>query len=114
MHQPTTYEIVLRGRVTERLLRPLVDDFTVDHPEAGRSRLIGVIRDPAHLHGVMAHLTAVGIEVISLGPGGPGAPEPIGTAPIETVPTETVPTETDSKPIDSKPIDSKPTERNRP
>lgn len=104
MHQPTTYEIVLRGRVTERLLRPLVDDFTVDHPEAGRSRLIGVIRDPAHLHGVMAHLTAVGIEVISLGPGGPGAPEPIGTAP----------TETDSKPIDSKPIDSKPTERNRP
>jgi hypothetical protein len=30
--------------------------------------LIGVVHDPAHLHGVMAHLTSLAIEVISLAP----------------------------------------------
>lgn len=68
MNEPTTYEIVFRGRGTERILRPLVDDFAVDHPHVGRTRLTGVIRDPAHLHGVLVHLTSVGAEVISLIP----------------------------------------------
>lgn len=68
MDKPTTYEIVIRGRATERLLGPLVDDFTVDHPVPGRTRLTGVIRDPAHLHGVVAHLTSVTAELISLTP----------------------------------------------
>ncbi len=66
MDKPTTYEIVIRGRATERLLGPLVDDFVVDCPVPGRTRLTGVIRDPAHLHGVMAYLTSLAIEVISL------------------------------------------------
>ncbi len=66
MNKPTSYEIVIRGRATDRLLGPLVDDFAVDHPVPGRSRLTGVIRDPAHLHGVMAYLTSVNAEVISL------------------------------------------------
>ena len=30
MPEPTTYEIVLRGRPSRRLLRPLLDDFTID------------------------------------------------------------------------------------
>ncbi len=68
MNEPTTYEIVVRGRATERILRPLLDDFAVDHPEPGRTRLTGVIRDPAHLHGVLAHLTSVTAEIISLTP----------------------------------------------
>ncbi len=68
MDKPTIYEIVIRGRATERLLGPLVDDFVVDHPVPGRTRLTGAIRDPAHLHGVMAHLTSVTAEVISLTP----------------------------------------------
>ena len=71
MNKPTTYEIVLRGRATERLLGSLVDDFVVDHPVPGRTRLTGVIRDPAHLHGVMAHLTSLTVEVISLTPSDP-------------------------------------------
>lgn len=71
MDKPTTYEIVIRGRATERLLGPLVDDFVVDHPVPGRTRLTGVIRDPAHLHGVMAYLTSVTAEVISLTPSDP-------------------------------------------
>ena len=68
MDKPTTYEIVIRGRATERLLGPLVDDFAVESPVQGRTRLTGIIRDPAHLHGVVAHLTSLAIEVISLAP----------------------------------------------
>ena len=68
MNEPTTYEIVVRGKATDRLLQPLLDDFDVDYPRSDRTRLIGVVRDPAHLHGVMAHLTSLAIEVISLMP----------------------------------------------
>jgi hypothetical protein len=74
MNEPTTYEIFVRGRATERILRPLLEDFAVDHPESGRTRLTGVIRDPAHLHGVLAHLTSVAVEIISLTPHDPGHP----------------------------------------
>jgi hypothetical protein len=31
MTERTTYEIVIRGRASARLLRPLLDDFTFDH-----------------------------------------------------------------------------------
>jgi hypothetical protein len=74
MNEPTTYQIVVRGRATERILRPLLDDFTIDHPEPGRTRLTGVIRDPTHLHGVLAHLTSVTAEIISLTPHDPNQP----------------------------------------
>lgn len=70
---PRTYEIVLRGRVGHRLLRPLLDDFTVDHEQHGRTRLVGEVRDPGHLHGVLVHLTAFAIEVESVSPK-PSAP----------------------------------------
>ncbi|MBF8191372.1 hypothetical protein ITP53_37870 [Nonomuraea sp. K274] len=68
MSQPTTYEIVIRGRVSARLLRPLLDDFTIDHASDGVTRLVGNMGDAAHLHGVLAHLTSVNIEVISIAP----------------------------------------------
>jgi hypothetical protein len=68
MRQPTTYEIVIRGRVGARLLRPLLDDFTIDHARHGVTRLVGDIGDASHLHGVLAHLTSVNIEVISIAP----------------------------------------------
>ncbi|MCU1356752.1 MAG: hypothetical protein JWM89_2170 [Acidimicrobiales bacterium] len=68
MSEPTTYEIVLRGRASTRLLRPLLDDFTVDHTTDGVTRLVGTIRDASHLHGVVAHLTSVNTEVISIAP----------------------------------------------
>ncbi|MCU1499264.1 MAG: hypothetical protein JWM47_3217 [Acidimicrobiales bacterium] len=66
MSEPTTYEIVIRGRASARLLRPLLDDFTVHHTGDGVTRLVGDIADPAHLHGVLAHLTSVNAEVISV------------------------------------------------
>ena len=62
----TRYEIVLRGRAGARLLRPLLDDFALDHPTPDTTRLVGRITDPCHLHGVLAHLTSVGAEVVSL------------------------------------------------
>jgi hypothetical protein len=68
MPEPTTYEIVIRGRASARLLRPLLDDFTIDHATDGVTRLVGDICDTSHLHGVLAHLTSVNAEVISVAP----------------------------------------------
>lgn len=68
MFERTTYEIVIRGLATRRLLRPLLDDFACDHSTDGVTRLIGDIRDSAHLHGVVAHLTSVNAELISIAP----------------------------------------------
>ena len=73
MNTPTTYEIVIKGRASARLLRPLLDDFAIDHDLDGVTRLIGDVRDASHLHGIVAHLTSVGIELISLGPATPTA-----------------------------------------
>jgi hypothetical protein len=48
--------------------RLLVDDFVIDHGIDGVTRVTGAVRDPAHLHGIVAHLTSVGAELISIGP----------------------------------------------
>lgn len=68
MPATTTYEIVLRGRPSARLLRPLLDSFTFDHASDGVTRLVGEIGDRSHLHGVLAHLTSVNVDVVSIGP----------------------------------------------
>ena len=85
MKQPTTYEIVIRGHATEQILGHLSDDFVIAHPEPGTTHLTGVIRDAAHLHGVLAHLTAVAIEIISVNP------DPVLVSrPVQTFPTNSV------------------------
>ena len=68
MSEPTTYEIVLRGKASVRLLRPLIDDFTLSHTPDGNTHLIGTICDQSHFRGVLAHLTSVNAEVISIAP----------------------------------------------
>ena len=68
MNTTTTYEIVIKGRATARFLRPLLDEFAVDHSIDGVTRLTGDVRDASHLHGIVAHLTSVGAELISIGP----------------------------------------------
>ena len=68
MNTSTTYEIVIKGRATARFLRPLLDDFTIDHSIEGVTRLTGDVHDSAHLHGIVAHLSAVNAELISIGP----------------------------------------------
>jgi hypothetical protein len=71
MSTTTVYEIVIKGRASARLLRPLVDEFAIDHSTEGVTRLTGDVRDAAHLHGIVAHLTSVGVELISVGPSTP-------------------------------------------
>jgi len=68
MFNHTTYEIVIRGRATARILHPLLDDFVCDHARDGETRLIGEVHDAAQLHGVMAHLTSLNAELISIAP----------------------------------------------
>ena len=68
MTSAITYELVLRGRASARLLRPLLDDFVIDQSTPGCTRLVGLVLDASHLHGVLAHLTSVGIELVSVGP----------------------------------------------
>lgn len=66
MNEPTTYEIVIRGHATEQFLGHLSDDFAIDHSQPETTRLTGAIRDPSHLHGVLAHLTSVAIDIVSV------------------------------------------------
>jgi len=68
MSERIIYEIVIRGRASARLLRPLLDDFTIEHSNEGTTRLVGEVTDAAHLHGLYAHLASVHAEVISIVP----------------------------------------------
>jgi hypothetical protein len=76
MNEPATYEIVIRGRANARVLHPLLDDFVCEHLDdragdqgsVGVTRLVGVVHDPAHLHGLVAHLTSMNAELISIAP----------------------------------------------
>lgn len=77
MFEPTNYEIVIRGRANARILRPLLDDFVCDHTDDGQTHLVGEVHDPAHLHGVVAHLTAMNAELISIAPLGRSATAPV-------------------------------------
>ena len=83
MSEPTTYEIVLRGRPSTRLMRPFLDDFTIDTcidtATHIATRLVGDICDPAHLNGVLAHLTSVNLEIISIAPHDSAHPDPSPT-----------------------------------
>jgi hypothetical protein len=72
---PITYEICIRGRASRRLLRPLLDEFTVAHDSNGDTHLIGEIVDPAQLHGVLARLTQLNAELISVVRTVPSPPE---------------------------------------
>lgn len=68
MTEPASYEIALRGNVGARSLRPLVDDFSVTESEPGVTRLVGVIRDSSQMHGLVAHLASMGVDIVSIVP----------------------------------------------
>jgi hypothetical protein len=63
-----THEIVLRGRLGLHVLGPFLDDFTIDDHAAGVTRLVGTVRDPSHLHGLVAYLASINAELISITP----------------------------------------------
>ena len=67
-NEPTTYEIVIRGQASERILARLRDDFSIETVAGRHTRLVGEIRDPAHLHGVINQITSLAIDIVSLAP----------------------------------------------
>jgi hypothetical protein len=68
MPDTPTHEIVLRGRLGSHLLGPFVDDFTVVPDGAGHTRLVGIVRDASHLHGLVAYLASINAELVSITP----------------------------------------------
>ena len=66
MNEPITYEIVIRGHASKRVLGALRDDFAIEATAAGTTRMTGAIRDAAQLHGVVTHLTSLAIDIVSL------------------------------------------------
>ena len=71
-----THEIVLQGRIGPRMLGPFLDDFTVTYDDTGVTRLVGTVRDPSHLHGLVAYLASVNAQLISITPVNPTVPNP--------------------------------------
>lgn len=63
---PTSYEIEVGGPASDRVLRPVIDEFTVEVTDAGTIRLVGEIRDSSQLNGLLAHFTSLNVEVIAL------------------------------------------------
>ena len=68
MSEPITYEIVIRGHASERMLGSLRDDFAIEATNVGTTRMTGAIRDAAQLHGVVTHLTSLAIDIVSFAP----------------------------------------------
>ena len=62
----TRYEIEIGGHASDRVLRPVIDEFTIEPTEAGTTRLAGDVRDSSHLNGLLAHFTSLNVEVIGL------------------------------------------------
>ncbi|MBX3286484.1 MAG: hypothetical protein R2746_16830 [Acidimicrobiales bacterium] len=67
------YRIELAGRAGRRVLAPFEGDFAVERTP-DRTILRGRVRDPAHLHGVVARLTSMGVAIISFAPDQPLPP----------------------------------------
>jgi hypothetical protein len=63
---PTRYEIEIGGHASDRVLRPVVDDFAIAPTEAGTTRLVGAVRDSSQLNGLLAHFASLGVEVLAL------------------------------------------------
>lgn len=68
--EATPYQIVLKGRPSDRLLRPFLDDFAITSPDSDRGAtvLVGRVQDSSHLHGLLNHLTSLGVEIVSITP----------------------------------------------
>jgi hypothetical protein len=79
----TRYEIEIGGHASDRVLRPVIDEFTVEPTEAGTTRLTGDVRDSSHLNGILAHLTSLNVELIGLRRLGAGSYTEIPTTPTD-------------------------------
>lgn len=65
MNAPSPHQIQLRGRLSDAILGPYVYEFVISRT-ATSTILAGQIRDPAHLHGIITHLTSQGVEITGI------------------------------------------------
>ena len=63
---PVRYQISVRGRLTERLGSAFAG-MTME-PGAGRTVLVGEIRDQSHLYGILDRVRSLGLELVSVHP----------------------------------------------
>jgi hypothetical protein len=68
-----TYELVVRGEIGDRFSR-LFEGMRLE-PADGRTVITGPVRDQAHLHGLIAQIEELGLELVSVNP----SSEPGGT-----------------------------------
>ena len=64
--QPSRYQVVVRGRLSEHLADSLGQLEL--HTQAGDSSLTGSFADQAQLHGLLDRLRDLGIHLISVNP----------------------------------------------
>ena len=62
--RPAHYQIVVRGELSDRFAHAF-PEMTLQ-PEAGYTRITGVIVDQSHLHGILEGLRSFGIELVSV------------------------------------------------
>jgi hypothetical protein len=62
--QPPKYEIRLRGILGDRLLTAFPDLVAVT--DGGDTLLMGRLPDQSALHGVLAHIEALGLELVEI------------------------------------------------
>ena len=66
-----TYELVIRGEIGDRF-GWLFEGLRLQRA-AGRTVITGPVRDQAHLHGLIAQIEELGLELVSVNPvGEPG------------------------------------------
>jgi hypothetical protein len=58
---PAQARIIVRGRVSNRLATAFEGMTLMRHP--GRTELVGEIADQAHLHGLLARIRDLGLEL---------------------------------------------------
>ena len=68
-----TYELVVRGELGDRFSW-LFEDMRLERAD-GRTVITGPVRDQAHLHGLIARIEELGLELVSVNP----VSEPGGT-----------------------------------
>lgn len=62
----TRFELVIRGEIGDRFATAFEGMRLERHP--GRTLLIGLVRDQAHLHGLIERIGALGLELVSVNP----------------------------------------------
>lgn len=65
MTASTAYRIELRGRLSDHILGPYADEFVVSRTTSS-TVLTGPVRDASHLHGIVTHLTSLGLGLVSV------------------------------------------------